>query len=256
MIDTHAHLASAQLLNDVERYVTLAEEAGVRGILCVGTTAEDSAKCIEIASRFSSVRAAVGIHPNNCHEAAEGDWKLIEAMARDPRVVAIGETGLDRYWKDCPWETQLHYLSLHIQLARELDLPIVIHTRDCVDEAIDWLEAQYKSQPFSAVMHSFTGSVSAARRCLDIGFYISFAGMVTFKNGEDIRQVAADVPLDRLLVETDSPYLTPHPFRGQKPNHPALVQHTLECISSLRGLSPQELSAIEADNAKRLFRKW
>lgn len=256
MIDTHAHLAHPQLAEKIEDYLRLAQQAGVTGILCIGTTAEDSQKCIELAESHSLIRAAVGIHPNNCHQATEQDWQLVLAMAKQPQVVAVGETGLDRYWDDCPWEIQLHFLRRHIQLARETDLPIVVHTRDCVDEAIDILSDEYVQGPFSAVMHSFTGSIQAAQRCLSLGFYISFAGMLTFKNSDEIRMVARHIPLDRILIETDSPYLAPHPFRGKKPNHPALLQHTLECLADQVDISPEELGRLEASNALRLFKRW
>ncbi len=256
MIDTHAHLAYRQLSDNIEEYLQKAEQAGVEGILCVGTTAQDSPKCIELAERYSMIRAAVGIHPNNAHEASQSDWETIEELSRHPKVVAIGETGLDRYWDDCPWETQLVWLERQVDLARVRQLPVVIHTRDCIDEAIDWLTAQHAKQPFQAVMHSFTGNLEQANRCLSVGFYISFAGMVTFKNAADIQQVAKAVPQDRILVETDSPYLTPHPFRGQKPNHPALVRHTLECIAQLRGVDPAMMSQLVAENAKCLFSAW
>jgi TatD DNase family protein len=256
LIDTHAHLAYPQLSDGIDHYLQLAQTAGVSGILCVATTAADSRKCTELAEQHPMIRAAVGIHPNNCHEATDDDWQSIQRLAKHPRVVALGETGLDRYWDDCPWETQLDYLRRHIHLARETDLPIVIHTRDCVDEAVEILIAEYAVGPFAAVMHSFTGSLEAAERCLSIGFYISFAGMLTFKNSEEIRSVARRIPLDRLLVETDSPYLTPHPFRGQRPNHPALVRHTLDCLAEQTQQSPADLSRIVTENSLRLFHRW
>jgi TatD DNase family protein len=256
LIDTHAHLASPQLSENLEHYLILARQAGVSGALCVATTAQDSVKCIELAESQSMLRASVGIHPNYCHEASEADWRLVQELARHPKVIAIGETGLDRYWDDCPWETQLDYLLRHIQLSRETDRPIIVHTRDCVDEAVEILVTEHSRAPYSAVMHSFTGSTEAAQRCLDVGFYISFAGMVTFKNSEDLRQVAKRIPQDRILVETDSPYLTPHPFRGQRPNHPALVRHTLECLANELGLAPEKLSTIVTENTMRLFKHW
>ena len=256
MIDTHAHLANNQLFENIDDYLQKAEQAGVQGIVCVGTTAEDSAKCVELAEHYSMIRAAVGIHPNNAHQASLTDWDSIQELSKHPKVVAIGETGLDRYWDDCPWETQLEWLERQVDLARLSKLPVVIHTRDCIDEAIDWLSAQYANQPFQAVMHSFTGSETQAERCLSIGFYISFAGMVTFKNAADIQRMAAKIPQDRILIETDSPYLTPHPFRGQRPNHPALVRNTLECISALRSTDAATMSQVVAENAKRLFSGW
>ena len=256
MIDTHAHLASPQLYQNIDHYLQLAEQAGVCGILCVGTTAEDSARCVELAERHPQLRAAVGIHPNYCHQASDSDWRRIEELALHPRVVAIGETGLDLYWDDCPWPVQVNFLHRHVDLARKLDLPIVVHTRDCIDQAVTILTEFHQVQPFSAVMHSFTGTGLQASALLRLGFYISMAGMLTFKNNQAIREVALTIPLDRILVETDCPYLTPHPFRGQKPNHPALARYTLECLAELYGISFEDMAATESANALRLFSHW
>lgn len=256
MIDTHAHLAYPQLSENLDHFLHQAQQAGVEGIVTVGTTAEDSHRCVELAERYPLLRAAVGIHPNHAHEASIHDWQRIESLAANPKVVAIGETGLDRYWDDCPWQIQLRSLERHLLLARQVDLPLVIHTRDCMEEAVQWLTDQNRTASFRAVMHSFTGNTEQAEKCLEAGFFISFAGMITFKNSAELRKVAKQVSLDRILVETDSPYLTPHPFRGQRPNHPALVRHTLECIAELHGVSAQEMSQIATRNAKAAFSRW
>jgi TatD DNase family protein len=256
LIDSHAHLASTELAQNIEKYLEQARQHGVTGVLCVATTRQDSTVCIELAQRFEQIRASVGIHPNNCHQASAEDWYSIEEFALHPQVVAVGETGLDRYWDDCPWDIQTSFLERHIQLSRKTGLPIIIHTRECMDEAIGILEAHWHEQPFAAVMHSFTGTSDQARRCLDLGFYISFAGMVTFKNAAELRKVAAGIPLDRLLIETDSPYLTPQPFRGQRPNHPALLIHTAQCLADARGQTLEELASCTQQNSFKLFSKW
>jgi TatD DNase family protein len=254
LVDTHAHLAHKQFSLEIDRYLGLAQQAGLIGIICIGTNATDSALCVELAERYPLLRASVGIHPNNCAQAEAGDWESVVALAGKSGVVAIGETGLDRYWDDSPWDLQVEYLHRHIQLSRQTNLPLVIHTRDCIDEAIDLLEAQMAQGLFAGVMHSFTGNLKQVQRCLELSLYISLAGMVTFKNAADLQAVAKEIPLDRLMVETDSPYLTPHPHRGHKPNHPAMVAHTLNCLAGLRGMPPDTLANITTANANRLFR--
>ena len=260
LIDTHAHLTHSQLLQQIDDYLQRAEQAGVTGILSVGTTLADSRQCVDLAQRFPIIRAAVGLHPNNCSQAEPDDWDQIVALADQGAasglVVAVGETGLDRYWDDSPWALQLDYLRRHVELGRRTGLPLVIHTRDCGDEALEILRREHQAGAFAAVMHSFTGTLEQALGYLELGFYISFAGMVTFKNSADLRAVARQVPEDRLLIETDSPYLTPHPYRGQRPNHPALVRHTLESLAELRGVASADLASQTSLNAQRLFKAW
>jgi TatD DNase family protein len=256
VIDTHAHLTDDSLSGDLERFLAEAEQAGVTAVLTVGTTLESSRQAVAMAERYPAIRAAVGLHPNNCCQAADGDWAAIEQLCRHPRVAALGETGLDRYWDDCPWEVQVDYFRRHLALSRETGLPVVIHTRDCAEETADLLELVAVDGPLKGVMHSFTAGWPVAERCLATGLYISFAGMLTFKNAAEIREVAAKIPLDRLLVETDSPYLTPHPHRGQRPNHPALVVHTLRCLADVRRVAYEQLAAETTKNAEHLFGSW
>jgi TatD DNase family protein len=256
IVDTHAHLADEHFLNNPEEWLAKASEAEVTAILSVGTTLASSRLCVQLAERFTAIRAAVGIHPNYCNQAAEEDWPAVVELARHPRVAALGETGLDRYWDDCPWEIQVDYFRRHLQLSRETQLPVVIHTRECAEETLELLQAESKNGPLRGVMHSFTGPQAVAQGCLELGLYISFAGMVTFKNGEEIRAIAKTIPSDRILVETDSPYLTPHPFRGKRPNHPANVAYTIDCLAEVRGVSRVTLATQTTDNAQRLFGSW
>ncbi|MFK7736799.1 MAG: TatD family hydrolase [Pirellulaceae bacterium] len=256
IIDTHAHLTDKHFA-ELEPYLEKAREAQVLGLLAVATTAKDSRECIELSERHSQIRASVGIHPNYCHEAEEGDWEIIEKLCIDPRVAALGETGLDKYWDDCPWEIQVDYFRRHLALSRDTNLPVIIHTRECAQETLEILTREYREfGPIRGVMHSFTGPHEVALGCLELGLYISFAGMLTFKNAQEIRDIAKEIPEDRLLVETDSPYLTPHPFRGQRPNHPALVAETLSCLAETRGISKTDCAAITTRNAERLFGSW
>ena len=256
IVDTHAHLSDEQLHDRVEYWLAEAASADVTAVLSVGTTIGSSRACIELAERFASVRAAVGIHPNYCCQAGADDWPAIIELTKHPRVAALGETGLDRYWDDCPWDVQVDYFRRHLQLSRETKLPVVIHTRDCAEETVNILRTEARGGSLRGVMHSFTGPQTVANDCLQLGLYISFAGMVTYKNADDLRAIAKTIPADRILVETDSPYLTPHPFRGKKPNHPANVAHTLRCVAEVRGESYEAFAAQTTANAQRLFGVW
>ena len=255
IVDTHAHLTDENF-KDIKHYLQLASEAGVNEILTVATTLEDSRKCIALAEEYDEIRCAVGLHPNNCCQAKAGDWHEIEQLARHAEVAALGETGLDKYWDDCPWDVQCDYFRRHLALSRELKLPVVIHTRECASETLEILKQEASHGPLLGVMHSFTGPLSVAMGCLELGLYVSFAGMVSFKNAAEIRENAKEIPVDRILVETDSPYLTPHPFRGKRPNHPALVVHTLRAVAEARGDEYGELAQQTTKNAHRLFGTW
>ncbi len=234
IIDTHAHLTDPSLLEQLDKVLSEAQAADVGAMLAVATNLASSRACLELAEQHAAIRATAGIHPNYCAQAEPGDFAAVAQLAAHPRVAAIGETGLDRHWDDSPWDVQVTSFIEHIRLSRELDKPLVIHTRDCAEEMLELLQEQtHTGGPFRAVMHSFTGPQAIADGCLQLGFYISFAGMLTYKNAADLREIAATIPLDRLLVETDCPYLTPHPFRGQRPNRPALVVHTLTCLADI-----------------------
>lgn len=252
--DTHAHLADPTFLDRLPDVLERAHLAGVRQILCVGTTAESSRRSVEIAHSYSNVYASVGIHPTYAHQATADDWKLIENLATDDRAVALGETGLDKYWDDCPWEIQLANFDRHWQLSQKTQLPVVVHSRDCDSEMVEALKSASRSGNLNGVMHSFAGSWETAQSCLELGLYISFAGMVTYKKSEALREIAARIPENRLLVETDSPYLSPEPKRSVRPNEPAFVVHTAACIAKCRGISLSELGRITTLNAMRLLR--
>ncbi|HBE70154.1 MAG TPA: hydrolase TatD [Planctomycetaceae bacterium] len=261
IVDTHAHLTDKNFVGRLPEFLETARNADVRSVLCVGTNIDDSHQGIALAEEHPEVRAAVGIHPNVCCQAGEGDWEQIIKLSSHPRVAAIGETGLDKYWDDCPWEVQVDYFRRHLQLSHETQKPIVIHTRDCAEETLEILrdsaaQTGQTSGQISGVMHSFTGPQSVADGCLDLGLYISFAGMVTFKNASEIADIAKRIPEDRILVETDSPYLTPAPQRGKRPNHPAMTRHTLEFIAGLREVSVEQMAASTTQNAFRLFGAW
>lgn len=253
LFDTHAHLDDEQFDADRDAVVARAHAAGVSTIVAVGTTADSSQKCIDIAARYAGVYAAVGIQPNHCAEAQPGDWNRIVELAKQPRVVALGETGLDRYWDYTPFDIQQDYFDRHLRLSQQLDLPFIVHMRDCGVDIVEMLRVARQRGPLRGVMHSFTGDAALAAEYLDLGLYISFAGMVTYKKSDDLRAVAATIPSDRILIETDAPYLSPHPKRGQRPNEPALLVHTAACLAKARGASADEFALQTSANAQRLF---
>lgn len=253
MIDTHAHLDDPTLLAELDGVLARARAAGVDRVIAVATDAESSAQVVALAEERAEVFAAAGIHPNHASLALAGDWERVESIAARPRVVAIGETGLDRYRDHAPFSLQQEFFDRHLALARRLDLPIVIHCRNCEQELIEQLERL--KRPVRGVLHSFTGNWEHAEAFLRLGLDLSFAGMITFANKslDPLRSVAARVPIDRLLTETDSPYLSPHPFRGAR-NEPARVALVVERLATLRGLSVEELARAASENARALFR--
>ena len=252
--DTHAHLDDEQFDGIRDQVVARAVEAGVEAILAVGTTAASSEKSVDLTRQYSIVHAAIGIQPNYCAEAADGDWDRVTRLADAPGVIAMGETGLDRYWDYPPFDVQQDYFDRHIRLAQQTGLPLVIHMRDCLEDILLMLREARGRDPLQGVMHSYTGDANGAAECIELGLYISFAGMVTYKKSTELREVAAIVPDDRLLVETDSPYLSPEPCRSQRPNEPALVVHTAHRLADIRGVTPEELAAQTTANAHRMLR--
>jgi TatD DNase family protein len=252
LVDTHAHLDDPRLRRDLPGVLDRARAAGVVQVLAIGTTAGDSASVVAIAQAHRGVFAAVGIHPNEAVGAGNDDWARIEALAAEPEVVALGETGLDRHWDRTPFALQQEWLARHLDLGQKRALPVVLHCRACERDLIEQLTGL--GRPVRGVLHSFTGTWDDARAFLDLGLHLSFAGMLTFANKalDSLRDVASRVPLDRLLIETDSPYLSPHPHRGQT-NEPQRVAVTAESLARLRGLAPSELARITTANARQLF---
>jgi TatD DNase family protein len=254
LIDTHTHLFDERFHSDLPAVLERAAAAGLERVVCLGIDRESSRESVRLANRFPLVVAAVGIQPNSVVEAKPGDWDDVVRLAQsEPGVVAIGETGLDRYWDRTPLPLQQDYFARHIELARKLGKPFVIHCRDAEADIVAMLRTEYERHgPIRAVMHSFTGDQATARACLEMGLYISFAGMVTYPTAQNLRDVARQVPLDRLLVETDCPYLAPQPVRGQR-NEPAYVLHTAALLAELQGVSLAEFEEQTTRNARTLF---
>ncbi len=256
--DTHAHLDSDEFHTDLADVLDVAQRAGVDVIICPGITVGSSRRVIQLAEEYPRIMASVGIHPNYAGQAQPADWSIIESLAAHNRVVAIGETGLDRYWNFTSWSVQEEYFDRHLWLAAKMDLPVIVHCRDAEADVYRHLKEATSHSPISGVIHAFGSSPEWAREFLDLGFNISFAGSVTYRNRkfDALRQAVNMVPLDKLLVETDSPYLVPESHRGKlKRNHPGLVTEIVRSISRLRRIEFDILCEILSRNARTLFRK-
>jgi TatD DNase family protein len=253
LIDTHAHLDQEEFDVDRDDVIERARFAGVEAIVAIGVTRSSSEAVVHLAGRHDGVYAAVGIQPNYCAQAQAEDWDKIVELSTFPKVIAIGETGLDCYWDYAPLALQKDYFDRHLRLAQKRDLPFVVHTRESDADVLVMLREARRRGPLKGIMHSFTGNAETAAECIELGLYISFAGMVTFKKSADLRQVAATIPSDRILVETDSPYLSPEPLRGKR-NEPAHVVHTAKLIAEIRGVDFEEFARQASANTRQLFR--
>jgi TatD DNase family protein len=259
LIDSHCHLETKDFSkggrDEREEVIARAQAAGVERLICVGSgsSLDEVRNALHLAEQHPFIWAAIGIHPHDVARLPEGALAEIEAQAQShPRVVAVGETGLDYYYDHSPRAEQQALFRAFIGIARRTQKPLSLHIRDAHEDAFRILSEEGASE-IGAVVHCFTGTPEEAKRYLGLGLYISFSGVVTFKSAGPIRQVAAAMPLDRLLVETDCPYLAPVPMRGRR-NEPAYVVHTARLIAELRGISPAELAQAASANTERLFR--
>jgi TatD DNase family protein len=251
LIDTHAHLEMDAYDRDREAVLERAAQAGVEVIVTVGTTLPDAEKAVALARRYAPVYAAVGIHPHDVKQVDAATYDALRGLARQPKVVAIGEIGLDFFYNHSPREVQLRRFCEQMDLAAELDLPVIIHDREAHAETLAILQSF--SGRLQGVLHCFSGDLAMARKCLEMGFHLSIAGPVTYRKAEQLREVALAAPLERLLVETDAPYLAPLPYRGKR-NEPAYVAQTARYLAVIRGLPFEELARQTTANARQLFR--
>lgn len=256
IVDSHAHIDGPEFDQDRDEVIQRARAAGVSAILNVGTGDPHSGafeRAIELAEEHKDVYAAIGVHP---HDARlfddEAERRTAELVRSSSRVIAWGEIGLDFHYDNSPRDIQSSVFRRQLQLAREANLPVIIHTREAEAETIDTLQSETAGTSLSGVMHCFSGSLPLAQRAIELGFYISFSGIITFKKAEDLRAVAQQMPLDRLLIETDCPYLAPVPHRGKR-NEPAYVLDVARCLADLRELSIEELARHTSTNFSRLF---
>lgn len=254
LVDSHCHLDFDEFAPELDAVVARARDAGVGVCVSIGTTLEKFPGVRAVAERFDNVWCSVGVHPHEAKkELLDGPAPLLEA-ARHPKVVGIGETGLDYFYEHSPRPQQIANFRHHIQAARETGLPVIVHTRDADDDTIMVLREEMVAAPFAGLIHCFTGTRRLAEASLVLGLSISVSGIATFKKSDELRAVLKDVPLDRLLVETDAPFLSPMPHRGKR-NEPAFVTHTAAMLAGLKGVSTEDLAAATTANFFRLFTK-
>jgi len=252
LIDTHCHLTFDQLADDVEQVIDRSIAAGVTSWLTVGTDPQQNQMAVEFAGKFENMYAAVGIHPHDAKDVTAETITGLKALAQNQNVVAIGETGLDFHYNFSKQPDQRRVFAAQLKLAAQLNLPVIIHSRNAFDETMDVLQ-QHGSDVRKVVFHCFSGTPEQARRVLDSGYYISFTGVVTFKNAEKTRQAAKLVPLDKLMLETDCPYMSPEPMRKQKVNEPALMVHTAKFLAELKEMALADFAEAVTAATKTFF---
>jgi len=254
IVDSHCHLNYGSLAEDLDGVLERAEAAGVGTMLAINARLKEFAEVLDIAIAHDHIWATVGSHPHD----AENEWGIkaeqLIALSAHKKVVGIGETGLDYYYEHSPRDKQKSNFIAHIEASRETGLPLIVHARDADDDCAEIMEAEMKKGEYPAVIHCFTASEEFARRSLDIGCYISLSGIVTFKSAKELQQAIKIIPLERMLIETDAPYLAPVPMRG-KPNEPSYVRHTAQFLSSHFNVSFEELARVTTDNFFELFSK-
>jgi TatD DNase family protein len=252
LIDTHAHLVFEPLINDIDAVLQRSIDAGVTRWINVGTNIEENKKSITLAEKYDNLYTAVGIHPHGAKDITADSLAELEKLARHQKVVALGETGLDFHYNFSEPVIQKELFKMHLLLAAKLNLPVIIHSRQAFDDTVAILE-RWGTGVEKVVFHCFTGTADQAKVILDKGWYISFTGVVTFKNANDVREAAKVVPLDRIMLETDCPYMTPEPMRKQKVNEPALMIHTAKFLADLKGVTFEELAAVTTTTARIFF---
>ncbi len=253
LVDSHCHLDRLHLApydGDLSQAVAAAKARGVEEILCVGIDAGNAEAVVDIARQYPGVSASVGVHPLDIGEQAP-DMTLIERLVGEPEVVAIGETGLDYYYSKDKAELQQHSFIEHLRLSARTGKPTIVHTRDAREDTLSLIR-QHGDPGVAGVLHCFTESWEMARAALDLNYYISFSGIITFKNAAELRDVVSHVPLDRLLIETDSPYLAPVPYRGKK-NEPQYVVEVAQCIADIKGVTFEAVAEVTTNNYRQLF---
>jgi TatD DNase family protein len=252
LIDTHCHLTFDDLAQDIDGVIERSRKAGVTGWITVGTDMRENQKAVELTARFENLYAAVGIHPHDARTVIGETISELKTLAWDPKVVAIGETGLDYHYNHSLRHEQRRAFARHLEIAAELNLPVIIHCRKAFDETVEILH-QYGRDVKKIVWHCFSASAEQAQILIPKGYYFSFTGVVTFKNAEKTRKAAAVIPLDRLMLETDCPYMSPEPMRKQQVNEPALMVHTAKFLADLKGMSLEDFAAAATAAAKAFF---
>jgi TatD DNase family protein len=254
LVDSHCHLEYDSFVAEGDAVIERARAAGVGTCVTIGTKLSTFPKTLAVAEKYDHVWCSVGVHPHDAAVEPLTEAKTLVDLTKHPKVVGIGETGLDYYYDHSPRAEQATNFLVHIDAAQETRLPLIIHTRDAEDDTIAILQEKMAKVPFTGVLHCFTGTAKLAQAGLELGLYVSASGIITFKNSEPLRQVFREVPMDRLLVETDSPYLAPIPHRGKR-NEPSFVAHTAAALAALKGVSVEEIARVTTENFYRLFTK-
>lgn len=249
LIDTHAHLDFEVYQDDLDKVLENIKIAGVEKIIIPGVRIRDFSKIIRLIEKYANLYGAIGLHPSEVKDWNENSYNQLKEFAKHPKIVAIGETGLDYHWDKSNIELQKFVLKEHIKLAKELDLPLIIHDRDAHADILAILK---EMQVNNGVMHCFSGDIKFAEECMKLGLYIALGGPVTFKNAKIPKEIAKAVPLDKLLLETDSPFLTPHPYRGER-NDPSKIKLAAEEIARIKNISLEEIACVTSNNAEKLF---
>ena len=252
IFDTHAHYDDKQFDQDREELLASMKDNGIGTIVDVGSNMETSAWIVEAVKRYPMMYGAVGVHPSDTAELMDADMDTLKEYATMDKILAIGEIGLDYYWNEPEREIQKKWFEAQIELAREVKLPIIIHSRDAAKDTYDIMKALH-TEDIGGVVHCFSYSKEMARQFLDMGFYIGIGGVVTFKNAKTLKEVAAYAPLDRIVLETDCPYLSPEPNRGKR-NSSLNLNYVAEALSQIKGIDKEELIAVTEENARRLYR--
>lgn len=254
LVDSHCHLDFPEFAPELDAVVARAREVGIGTMLTIGTSLERFPGVLAVAERYPDVWCSVGVHPHEAEKEGQGTPDRLIELARHPKVVGIGETGLDYFYEHSPRQQQIDSFRAHIAASRATGLPLIVHTRDADQDTADILSEEYAKGAFPGLIHCFSSTRVVSEKAVELGFSISISGIVTFKPAEDLRTIVRDLPLDRLLVETDSPYLAPVPKRGKR-NEPAFVAHTAAKVAELKGLGVAELAKTTSANFFRLFKK-
>jgi len=254
IVDSHCHLDFDELSSDLENVLLRAKAADVRILQTICTKISQFDKVKKIAEEHENIYCSVGVHPNEVENEGVISVETIIKATENPKVIGIGETGLDYYYEHSDKDSQRESFINHIRASQETQLPIIIHTRSADEDTVSILKEEMKRKKFPGLIHCFTATQELANECLNIGLYISISGIITFKNAENLRSVVKTIPIERLLVETDAPYLAPMPMRG-KPNEPSFVKHTVHYLAELLGKTPEEIAEKTTENFLRLFSK-
>jgi TatD DNase family protein len=252
LIDSHAHLEMPEFKRDLETVIQRAKGSGVEYIFTVGTEKKDWKRALEIANLHPSIYAILGVHPHNAKEIDNPTYPMLKELCKNGKVRAYGEIGLDFFRNLSPRDVQLKRFREQIGLAKELSLPIVVHDREAHQETLETLKSE-KAEECGGIIHCFSGDYEMAKVCIEMGFYISIPGSITFKNAESFREIVKKIPLESLLVETDAPFLTPEPFRGKR-NEPSYVRYTAQKVAEIKKVSFEKVAEVTTENAMRVYR--